>query len=284
MVLEEAPPEKTSAAQAVPAAGDGIGEDGGGGTRESLDRVAAFVDAAKAHEVGDIAHTLRVGRVPLSWRAAFLADGPRRVPVRAANGSDVVFVVTGEGELTGNRSNYDADPVYRDAIDVGTAHLRAAGAGRGEPEERFLAAVGLAMSLRAHGVEPTSVTGTGPAAACVAGALALEDGLGLVTGAVRGGDAPELDEWRTAVDTPAGPWVEIGTAVTLHLPDGPVEMPADGHGRLLTVVGRLWELGAANGWDPATRTGGRRVPAPTYPFAAARHYLDAPAPTAGRRI
>ncbi|MEU8189730.1 hypothetical protein, partial [Micromonospora carbonacea] len=29
--------------------------------------------------------------------------------------------------------------------------------------------------------------------------------------------------------------------------------------------------------DPAYDTGRRRVPAPTYPFAATRHYLDAPA-------
>ena len=193
-------------------------------------------------------------------------------------------MVTGEGELTGNRPNYDADPVYRGVIDAGTAHLRAAGVVRSEPEERFLAAVGLAASLRAHGVEPAAVTGTGAAAACVAGVLTLEEGLDLLTGASRDDGAPELDEWRIALETPEGPWVEIGTAVTLHLPDGPVEVPADRHARLLTVVGRLWELGAANGWNPASGPGGRRVPVPTYPFAAARHYVDAPATTAERRI
>jgi acyl transferase domain-containing protein len=251
---------------------------------ESLERVGAFVEAAEAHEVGDIAHTLRVGRVPLPWRATLLAGGPRRPPVRAAGRPDVVFVVTGEGELTGNRPNYDADPVYRGVIDAGTAHLRVRGAVRGEAEERFLAAVGLAASLRAHGVEPAGVTGTGAAAACAAGALTLDEGLDLLTGASGEDDAPALDDWRTAVEPPEGPWVEIGTAVTLHLPDGPVEVPADRHARLLTVVGRLWEMGAADGWDPATRTGGRRVPVPTYPFAAARHYIDAPATSTERRI
>jgi hypothetical protein len=129
-----------------------------------------------------------------------------------------------------------------------------------------------------------AVTGTGAAASCVAGLLTLEQGLDLITGASRGKGAPQREAEPMPATTPQGPWVEIGTAVTLHLPDGPVPVPVDRHARLLAVVGRLWELGAAGGWDSATATGGRRVPVPTYPFAAARHYVDAPATTAERRI
>lgn len=232
--------------------------------RESLDRVAAFVADAETHDLGDIATTLRGGRTTLPWRASFVAGEPHRAPVRAVGAPGVPFVVTGAGEVTGNRPNYDADPVYRAVVDAGTAHLRAAGVERTEAMERFLAAVGLATSLRAHGVEPSAVLGTGVAAACVAGELTLEEGLGHVTSA----DGP-------APDVPDGPWVEIGTAVTLHLPGETVDLPANRHARLLTVVGRLWELGLAGEWDPSTGTG-RRVPVPTYPFAPTRHYVDAP--------
>jgi acyl transferase domain-containing protein len=279
VVLEEAPPRRPGRRRRSPEL-IVVSAKTEQAARESLGRVAAFVEAAEAHEVGDIAHTLRAGRVPLPWRAAFLVGGPHRAPARAAGGLDVAFVVTGDGELTGNRANYDADPVYRGVVEAGTAHLRASGVARGEPEERFLAAVGLASSLRAHGVEPAAVTGTGAAAACVAGALTIEEGLDLLRGRTCG----HLDGGVEPVEPPPAPWVEIGTSVTLHLSDGPVEAPVDRHARLLTVVGRLWELGAANGWHPATATGGCRVPVPTYPFAAARHYIDAPATTAERRI
>ncbi|MBB4909159.1 type I polyketide synthase [Actinophytocola algeriensis] len=234
--------------------------------RDSLDRVAAFVADAAAHDLGDLAWTLREGRATLPWRATFVAGEPHRAPVRAAGAPGVPFVVTGAGEVTGNRPNYDADPVYRAVVDTGTTHLRAAGVERTEAMERFLAAVGLAASLRAHGVAPSAVLGTGPAAACVAGELTIEEGLGRVAVTMPEHDVPEV---------PDGPWVEVGTAVTLHLPGETVDLPVNRHARLLTVVGRLWELGMAGEWDPATGTG-RRVPAPTYPFAPTRHYVDAP--------
>ncbi len=240
--------------------------------RESVERVAAFVASAEPGDLGDIAHTLRTGRTPLPWRAAFVAGEPHRAPVRAVGAPGVPFVVTGAGEVTGNRPNYDADPVYRAVVDAGTAHLRSTGVERTEAMERFLAAVGLAASLRAHGVTPSAVLGTGPAAACVAGELTLAEGLGQCGGGLAG----------AVMDVPEGPWVEIGTAVTLHLPGEPIEWPANRHARLLTVVGRLWELGVAGEWDPGTGTGRHRVPVPTYPFAPTRHYVDAP--SNGRQI
>jgi acyl transferase domain-containing protein len=248
--------------------------------RDSLDRIAEFVTGfvadAEGHSLGDISHTLRVGRTALPWRATFVAGGPRRAPVRAVGEPGVAFVVTSVGELTGNRQNYDADPVYRRVVDAGAAHLRAAAVERTEVAERLIAAVGLATSLRAHGVEPSAVIGTGFAAACVAGQLTLQDGLDRLTG----GEVLDFEEQHV----PDGPWVEIGTVVTLHLPGGAVEVPTDRHARFLTVVGQLWEIGAAGTWDPATGAGRYRVPVPTYPFAATRHYIDAPATTTERQI
>ena len=239
--------------------------------QDSLARVAAFVAGAQVHDLGDAAHTLRTGRTPLPWRATFVTGEPHRAPVRAVAAPGVPFVVTGAGELTGNRPNYDADPVYREIVDAGTAHLRAVGVERTAAMERFLAAVGLAAALRAHGVEPSAVLGTGTAAACVAGELTLEEGLHR---AAKDLPYPEV---------PDGPWVEIGTAVTLHLPGEVLDLPVNRHARLLAVVGRLWELGMAGEWTPATGTGRHRVPVPTYPFAATRHYIDAPATSHGRQ-
>ncbi|MDI5943021.1 hypothetical protein QLR68_33890, partial [Micromonospora sp. DH15] len=94
--------------------------------------------------------------------------------------------------------------------------------------------------------------------------------------------------WRAAALAPAAPqplppdadrllWIEVGTSVTPRFGPDPSALPTDRHARLLATVGALWQLGLAGPWDPAYDTGRRRVPAPIYPFAATRHYLDAPA-------
>jgi acyl transferase domain-containing protein len=278
VVVEEAPPRPRPRARRSPEL-IMVSAKTEQAARESLERVATFVGGADDRSLGDIAHTLRAGRAALPWRSAFVAGEPPPEPVRAAGAPGVVFVVTGAGVLTGNRPHYDADAAYRRVIDAGVAHLRLIGAARTEQVERFLAAAGLAESLRAHGVHPERVTGTGAAAACAAGLLTVEEGLDALTGG--SAEPPDL-----GAEPPEGAWVEIGTTVTPHLPgapcDGLTDAPADRHKRLLTVVGRLWQLGAAGGWTAALGAGRGSVPVPTYPFAATRHYFDAPATTAER--
>jgi len=292
--------------------------------RESLARIAAFVGDAAQHELADIAHTLRTGRTELPFRAAFVTgQDPTRVPVRAGitEGNGVVFALTGAGELTGNRPNYDGDPVYRDVIDTGVGALRASGIELDEEErrrvERFLASTALAAALRGHGVSPDAVLGTGigaAAAACAAGVLTVPEGLGLVTGTIpdaritpraprvplysptgqelTDAEATDLDRLRALLHSPAdsalaetveqlkpAAWIEIDTAVTAHLPSGTAATPTDRHARLLTAVGALWELGIGGPWARVHDISRGRVPVPTYPFAATRHYIDAPATT-----
>ncbi|WP_433384645.1 beta-ketoacyl synthase N-terminal-like domain-containing protein [Micromonospora sp. KLBMP9576] len=282
----------------------------------SLDRVAAHVAGTAPGELADLAYTLRTGRAELPWRAAFLTGThgstptPRQVDAKA-RARGVALHLTGAGELTGNRPNYDADPVYRRVADEGVALLRdhdLAAAVR-ERCDRLLACVGLARSLCSRGVAPRAVAGAGigaVACAVVAGILTVADALVLVRGGdldgirpgpaqlpvhVPGGQPPTgsggLAYWRErAAGTPAPTtppqldgvlWIEVGTSVTPHLGAEQPAMPADRHARLLATVGALWQLGIAGAWDTGHDTGRRRLPAPTYPFAATRHYLDAPA-------
>ncbi|SDI17234.1 Ketoacyl-synthetase C-terminal extension [Actinokineospora alba] len=291
--------------------------------KESLARVREFVAGSEDHQLADVAYTLRTGRAVLPYRAAFVTGTDAdRTPVRAGSARGLVFALTADGELTGNRPNYDADPVYRAVIDQGVGELRAAGATVDPRSERFLAAAGLAAALRGRGVRPDAVIGHGVgaiAAACAAEVLTVSEGLGLVaatlpdnwirprtpqlpvyspvTGAeLTDDEALDPDFWRALLAEPTGDmvsrtvarlapaaWVEIGTAVTAHLPGGPAATPTDRNARFLTAVGALWELGFGGDWDPAHDAGRGRVPVPTYPFAATRHYFDAPGATTTER-
>ncbi|MER5333760.1 beta-ketoacyl synthase N-terminal-like domain-containing protein [Micromonospora sp. NPDC002717] len=285
--------------------------------QDSLDRAVACVAGTAPGELADLAYTLRTGRAELPWRAAFLT-GPHASPptvrqaVAKARARGVALHLTGAGELTGNRPNYDADPVYRQVVDEGVALLRGRDLDEAVRERctRLLACVGLARSLRSRGVAPRALAGVGlgaVACAVVAGIMSVADALALIRGADVDGsrfgppDLPvhtsggepltgydNLAYWRAQAAVPPAPatlpvdldqvlWIEVGTSVTPHLgPDQPA-LPADRHARLLATVGALWQLGVVDAWDPAHDAGRRRVPAPTYPFAATRHYLDAPA-------
>ncbi|MER7475950.1 ketoacyl-synthetase C-terminal extension domain-containing protein, partial [Micromonospora sp. NPDC000018] len=285
--------------------------------QDSVDRVVACAAGTAPGELADLAYTLRTGRAELPWRAAFLT-GPHGSPptvrqvAAKARARGVALHLTGAGELTGNRPNYDADPVYRRVVDEGVALLRGRDLDEAVRERctRLLASVGLAWSLRSRGVAPRALAGTGLGAlacAVVAGIMSVADALALIRGAdvdgsrLRPPDLPvhtsggeplteydDLAYWRAQAAEPPAPatppvdldqvlWIEVGTSVTPHLgPDQPV-LPADRHARLLATVGALWQLGVVDAWDPTHDTGRRRVPAPTYPFAATRHYLDAPA-------
>ncbi|MFF3868074.1 beta-ketoacyl synthase N-terminal-like domain-containing protein [Micromonospora sp. NPDC001898] len=285
--------------------------------QDSLDRVVARVAGTTPGELADFAYTLRTGRAELPWRAAFLT-GTHGSPARVrqadakARARGVALHLTGAGELTGNRPNYDADPVYRRVVDEGVALLREHDLDEAVRErcDRLLACVGLVRSLRSRGLAPRAVAGAGigaVAGAVVAGIMSVADALGLIRGAgvdgirlgpadlpVHGSDGQpltgcgDLAYWRARAAEPPAPatlpvdldpvfWIEVGTSVTPHLgPDQPV-LPADRHARLLATVGALWQLGVIGAWDGVHDTGRRRLPAPTYPFAATRHYLDAPA-------
>ncbi|MEU5949936.1 beta-ketoacyl synthase N-terminal-like domain-containing protein [Micromonospora sp. NPDC047465] len=285
--------------------------------QDSLDRAVACVAGTAPGELADLAYTLRTGRAELPWRAAFLTGAHASPPTvrqvaAKARARGVALHLTGAGELTGNRPNYDADPVYRQVVDEGVALLRGRDLDEAVQERctRLLACVGLARSLRSRGVAPRALAGVGlgaVACAVVAGTMSVADALALIRGADVDGsrfgppDLPvhtcggeplteydDLAYWRAQAAEPPAPatlpvdldqvlWIEVGTSVTPHLgPDQPA-LPADRHARLLATVGALWQLGVVDAWDPAHDAGRRRVPAPTYPFAATRHYLDAPA-------
>lgn len=286
--------------------------------QDGLDRTAAFVADAAPGELADVAYTLRTGRAELPWRAAFLT-GPHGTPGRVrqvdakARARGVAFHLTGAGEITGNRPNYDADPVYRAIVDEGVAQLRDQDLDEAVRERctRLLACVGLARSLRSRGVAPRAVAGTGIGAlacAVLAGVMTVADALRLLCGDVdeirlglaelpvyaSGGEPLTVAEygdlayWRAQAADPPAPaalpadldqvlWIEVGVKVTPHLGLDQPALPADRHARLLATVGALWALGLTGAWDPVHDSGRRRLPAPTYPFAATRHYLDAPA-------
>ncbi|MBM0276019.1 ketoacyl-synthetase C-terminal extension domain-containing protein [Micromonospora tarensis] len=310
VVLEQAPPTRPRPRRHVPqlllvsAKTAAVAQD-------SLDRVTAFAAETAPGELADLAYTLRTGRAELQWRAALLtlahgeATGVRRVD-EAARARGVALHLTGAGELTGNRPNYDADPVYRRTVDEGVALLRGHHLGDGVRErcDRLLACVGLTRSLISRGVTPRALAGSGVgvlAGAVVAAVMSLAYALALL----RGADAPDVrlnpaelplhvdgrpDDhayWRAQAARPAASvplpdepdrvlWVEVGTSVTPHLGADQPPLPADRHARVLATVGALWQSGLTDGWDPVHDTGRRRLPAPTYPFAATRHYLDAP--------
>ncbi|MDI5939834.1 ketoacyl-synthetase C-terminal extension domain-containing protein, partial [Micromonospora sp. DH15] len=104
--------------------------------QDSVDRAVDFVARTAPGDLADVAYTLRTGRAELPWRAAFLTGrhapaagtgvpGPavRQVDAKA-RARGVGLYLTAAGELTGNRPNYDADPVYRATADEGAALLR----------------------------------------------------------------------------------------------------------------------------------------------------------------
>jgi len=190
-------------------------------------------------------------------------------------------------------------------------------AGR-ERAERFLAATALIRSLQSHGLRPTAAVGRGVgavSAACAAGAVTIADGLDLATGTARsafvaasepgyavfvvpggasltGQQARDPGYWKAVLEDPADGWVtdqvagldpaaciEIGTSATLRIPStAATSVLADPYAQLLHTVGVLWEMGICGPRDEVHDTGRRHVPAPTYPFAATRHYVEAPAP------
>ncbi|WP_380282226.1 beta-ketoacyl synthase N-terminal-like domain-containing protein [Kitasatospora purpeofusca] len=234
----------------------------------------------------------------------------------------VGYFLTGGGRLPGSTHTYNLDAHFRQIVDQGYAELRTSGGEPDlETRElvgRFALAQAWIDALRRRGVRPSALVGQGVgalAAACAAGVLGFTDAVGLALGRpadglrcaepavplyapdgtpIGAGQAGDPGYWaarlheehdRSFAPPAAGPdpaaWLEIATQVLPHVG---VEPPAlsNGYDQLLASVGLLWEMGIGGPWDPALDQGLRRVPAPGYPFAPTRHYLDIP-PTAKER-
>jgi phthiocerol/phenolphthiocerol synthesis type-I polyketide synthase E len=186
---------------------------------------------------------------------------------------------------------------------------------------RFAIAVAWIDALRRRGVRPVAMAGQGVgavAAACAAGVLSFADGIRLAARRSPAGvelaapeialcspvdgtpiteeQATDLDYWSARSDEPhnrefAPPttgldpaaWLEIGTQVLPHVDVEPPVM-SNGYDRMLGSVGLLWEMGIGGPWDEELDLGRGRVPAPGYPFAPTRHYLDIPATAKERHL
>ncbi|MET8094243.1 beta-ketoacyl synthase N-terminal-like domain-containing protein, partial [Micromonospora sp. NPDC005220] len=149
VVLEEAPPTPPRPRRHVPQLVL-VSAKTAAAAQDSLDRVTAFAAGTAPGDLADLAYTLRTGRAELPWRAAVLTgvtDGVARLRKvdATARARGVALHLTGAGAVTGNRPNYDADPVYRRTVDEGVALLRGHDLDDSVRErgDRLLACVGL---------------------------------------------------------------------------------------------------------------------------------------------
>ncbi|MFI9234943.1 type I polyketide synthase [Streptomyces sp. NPDC053079] len=183
--------------------------------REQAGRLAAHVRATPAPDSTDIAYSLATGRTAMDHRAAVLATGredflagldalagglvsPRVLEGTAEGGRKAVFVFPGQGSQWAGMALelLDTSPVFAARMAECAAALAPytdwslPDVLRGVPDAPsldrvdvvqpalFAVMVSLAGLWRAHGVEPAAVLGHSQgeiAAACVAGALSLDD-------------------------------------------------------------------------------------------------------------
>jgi acyl transferase domain-containing protein len=90
-----------------------------------------------------------------------------------------------------------------------------------------------------------------------------------------------IDRLRHAVLVEVGPGRTLSTFATMRRADArPVVLlpkDADEPAAWAALPGRLWASGVAVDWARWDQpTAGRRVPLPTYPFAAVKHWIDPP--------
>jgi acyl transferase domain-containing protein/thioesterase domain-containing protein/acyl carrier protein len=220
-ILEEAPPQAPSEEPAFPFALLTLSARTKGALDDASRRLAAHLRAHPEQPLADVAWTLQAGRRAFARRrvlvaesheeaAALLESGdPRRVFTHEAlpAAPEPVFMFPGGGAQYPNmaRDLYETEPVFRDWMDRGLAHLATLGA---DPRPHWLPEPGreahaaqallapsvqlpllliveyaLARLWMSWGVTPAALIGHSMgenAAAAVAGVLAFEDAIGLV--------------------------------------------------------------------------------------------------------
>lgn len=308
--------------------------------------LTATASARAPLSLADVCFTLNTGRAQFSHRLALVAASPTQAAERlerfaAGEASGVVrgqpsrqrkpqFAFLFPGACPGTagmwRDIYESEPRFRTAFDrcggllrpeLGRSLLDEA-FGQEETGELALFAIeyALATMWQDFGVRPAAVLGHGIgelAAACVAGALTLDDALRLAVARSAGADAnaedaedaagiarrpadiPILTSGAAAAAAGISHFVEVGPGTTMieHLRTGtaaenttslpsllPDRQPLES---VLLAAAALWCDGVDIAWgrvddDP----GRRRVPLPTYPFERRRCWVDhRRAPVAG---
>ncbi|AUX22495.1 peptide synthetase [Sorangium cellulosum] len=241
---------------------------------------------------------------------------------------EVVFVFPGAGAARAGmgRALYQEERVYRESLDRCAERFRRALAvdlraplfpeeparRRGEAEEEmrrpalraaalFATEVALAQLLISWGIRPAAVIGHGVgelAAACVTGALSLDDAIALVAARGQVDEAPS--DAGALPGRPDRLLLEVGPGSTLAAPASPASpaspAAAGGAGRrivsalpapsapgeertdmasLLGAVAELWCAGVDVDWAAFSRgERRRRVPLPTYPFERVHHAVE----------
>ncbi|MEW2045139.1 hypothetical protein [Streptomyces sp. NPDC005476] len=239
---------------------------------ETRRRLAAWLESTPDADLDDVALTLWRGRERFSCRHAVTGGSTVEVAALLADTEPLAAPSAVRAPGDGPVLLLDGAPVTSAPVDLPEVAdaLRAAQEHTGAEAARTVAVLyGLAAWLRARGVTPCAVRGTGPgalAAAAVRGDLALPDALSAAAAGIPGTDE-DLPE-----EHPGAPVVVIGTPGRDAV-DALILDPADGttHARLLA---ELWR----QGYDVDTTLGrpGRRVRLPGHPFR--RREPGGPAP------
>ncbi|MER5198100.1 CurL C-terminal domain-containing protein [Streptomyces sp. NPDC002755] len=246
---------------------------------ETRGRLAGWLENTPDADLDDVALTLSTGRERFPCRYAVTGDAAAEAAALLADvgaPTDPAPVrAPGDGPLL-LLDGTALTPASVDLPEVADA-LRVAGEHADAEAARTVAVLyGLAAWLRARGVTPCAVRGTGAgalAAAAVRGDLALPDALSAAAAGVPGTDE-DLPEEHTGA-----PVVVIG-APRPETPDALTLDPADGtsYARLLA---ELWRRGYAV--DTSLGRPGRRVRLPGHPFRRREPGGPAPAGTAPTR-
>ncbi|MFI9040629.1 SDR family NAD(P)-dependent oxidoreductase [Streptomyces sp. NPDC053726] len=228
--------------------------------------LAAHLDGDDPAALADVAYTLAVGRRAHEYRLAVtgsdraaLARALRKAPVPERPGTGEVFFVFAEDvpDAAGLAGRWAAaEPAFAGHHEAALA----AGADRlGERGRAFAVQYALGKLWLDWGLTPVAVHGDGlaaRAAACVTGALRLQDALT--------GDGPVPPAARARIPV-RGAHDEV-RGVALGVTDGP-----------WGGVARAWQAGAAVDWAAWFEGEERgRVPLPTYPFEGRRCWLTGP--------